>query len=108
MTRLLVQSVKLQSLSSAGQQRANSGNQFRRDGHQRDLLRLVCGLDLGELFVLGLVLVMGEHLADALFIPAGAPAPPVISTFQPARLAMSLWTRGTSSTGTAIIVVRVL
>src|SRR5262249_54576056 len=54
-----------------GQQGTHFWNQLRGYRHQGHALRFPRGLDPGQLLVLGLVLVVGEHPTHALLLPAG-------------------------------------
>src|SRR5262249_49337819 len=53
----------------AGEKRSDLGHEVRGDRHQRDVLRLARRLDVGKFLILGLVLVMGDEVLDALLIP---------------------------------------
>ena len=58
-------SASLSSSLLAGQKRPNFWNEFRRDGHERNVLALARRLDVGKLFVLGLTFVTRDQLLDA-------------------------------------------
>src|SRR4051794_17297479 len=54
----------------AGKQCPNLRDQFRRDGHERNVRGLARRLDVSELLILGLALVVGDQLLYAFLIPA--------------------------------------
>ena len=58
------------TLLASREQGLNLGDQLLGDGHQCHVFRLKRGFDLGKLFVLGLVFIMGQHFKNALLIPS--------------------------------------
>ena len=54
----------------AGDQGTDGGRQVGGNGHHRDVFPFARGFDFGELFVLGLLLVMRDRVPNALFVPA--------------------------------------
>jgi len=53
------------------EQRADFGDKLGRNCDEGYLIRIVSGLNFGELFVFGLIFVVRDDFANALFVPSG-------------------------------------
>lgn len=84
-----------------GDQLADRGDELARHFHDRLAGLFEGGLILGDGFVLGLRLVVGEDLLDSLFVPAGrelvlghsAISSSVDGAYRPSRACLQEYTR---------------